>query len=480
MSIIRTFFNKYKNIPTAVKASLWFIIASIIQKGISFLTTPIFTRIMTTEEYGTFSIYQSWYAIVLIFTSLNLAGGVLNNGLTKYPDKKDSFVSSLLGLTSIITIGFFVGYILFSSEVNRIFELDTPYILFMFLQLLFEPAYLLWSAKLRFEYKYRPLIVVSLLIAIITPCISVICVVLARDKALARVASVVLVQVCIYISIYLLVILKGKRLYNRRHWRYALAFNIPLIPHYLSMTVLNQSDRIMIQYYCGKEYVAIYSVAYSLSMLMTIISSAINSSFVPYIYKKMKANEMERIKKVSVVISLIMAGFSILPVFLGPELITILASSAYYQAIWIIPPVSCSVFFIFLYNLFGTIEFYYEKNKFIMIASVVGAIVNIVLNAIFIPMYGFVAAGYTTLFCYVLFSIAHFLFAISILKSKGIIKIPFDIKKLGIISLLILTATIGFSFLYQYTILRYIIFAILLIIFVLNAKRILSIYKSMK
>ena len=137
MRMIKKMWTKYNNLPEAVKASIWFVIASIVQKGIAFFTTPIFTRIMSTEDYGTFAVYQSWYSIVLIFTSLNLAGGVFNNGMTKYPEERDEFLSSLLGLTTVITTVVFFLYLVFQDYVNSVFSLDTPYILFMFLQLLF-------------------------------------------------------------------------------------------------------------------------------------------------------------------------------------------------------------------------------------------------------------------------------------------------------------------------------------------------------
>lgn len=466
--------------PDAVKASIWFVIASIIQKGISFLTTPIFTRIMTTSEYGTFSVYQSWYSMIFIFTSLNLAGGVFNNGMTKYPEKRSEFVSSLLGLTTAITIAFFCLYLFLQESINHLFGLDTLYVMFMFLQLLFEPAYLLWSAKQRYEYKYRSLVIVSILIAFLTPAIGVVCVLLARDKALARVVSSVLTQVCIYIIIYISVFIKGKKFFDKVFWKYALCFNIPLIPHYLSMTVLNQSDRLMIQHFCGNEFVAIYSVAYSISMLMTIVSSAINNSFIPFIYKKMRSEEYNQIRRVSFLLLILMAILSIVPVFLGPELISIIATESYNEAKWIIPPVACAVFFIFLYNIFGTIEFYYEKNHFIMIASIIGAVLNVVLNYIFIPIFGFTAAGYTTLFCYVLFAIFHYLFAHRILIDNDVTQMPFDINKIVLLSIFVIISSCLLTTLYNLTVIRVMLLITVCIIVVMNLKKIKSLLYMLK
>ncbi|MDS9385551.1 polysaccharide biosynthesis C-terminal domain-containing protein, partial [Streptococcus pneumoniae] len=96
---------------------------------------------------------------------------------------------------------------------------------------------------------------------------------------------------------------------------------------------------------------------------------------------------------------------SILTISLGPEIIQLFAPKQYYEAIRIIPPVALSVYFMFLYPIFGNIEFYFEANHFVMWASIGGAIMNIFLNFIFLKHFGYIAAGYTTLFCYILFAL---------------------------------------------------------------------------
>lgn len=103
--------NKYENLSAPVKASIWFTICNVVQKGIALISTPIFTRIMTTQQYGVYTIYQSWYQVLTIFATLNLSAGVFNNGLTKYPDKKNRLVSSLQGLSTTVTFLLFLIYI---------------------------------------------------------------------------------------------------------------------------------------------------------------------------------------------------------------------------------------------------------------------------------------------------------------------------------------------------------------------------------
>lgn len=89
----------------------------------------------------------------------------------------------------------------------------------------------------------------------------------------------------------------------------------------------------------------------------------------------------------------------------APECIYVLGGSEYKEAVWVVPPVCMSVYFIMLYSLVSTVTFYYEKTKSIMVSSCIIAIFNIILNSIFIKRFGMAAAGYTTLVCYVLYAI---------------------------------------------------------------------------
>lgn len=78
---VRSFLLKYNKMSVPLKASLWYTIANILVKGISLLSTPIFTRVMSQDQYGTFTLFQSWFNIILIFTSLNIFLGGYTKGM---------------------------------------------------------------------------------------------------------------------------------------------------------------------------------------------------------------------------------------------------------------------------------------------------------------------------------------------------------------------------------------------------------------
>ena len=471
---LKTLVDKYKSLSAPVKASIWFTACNIIQKGIALISTPIFTRIMTTQQYGVYTIYQSWYQVLTIFATLNLSAGIFNNGLTKYPEKKSEFVSSLQGLSTTVTFVLFLIYIAIPQFWNELLGLGTLFVVAMFVQLLFEPAYLFWSAEQRYQYNYKSLIFTTMIIAIGSPLIGIIAVISTSYKAEARVLSFVLVQVVLGLYFYIRAFAKGKCFFNSFFWKYALSFNIPLIPHYLSMTVLNQSDRIMIDKMVGTSEAAIYGIAYTLAMMMTIITGAINSSFIPYTYQNIKRKHYKEIGSNANFILLLVAMGCAMAMAFGPELIKLFATEEYYDAIWVMPSVAASVFFMFLYPLFANIEFYYEKTKFVMVASCSGALLNILLNYIFIGLYGYYAAGYTTLICYMVFSFAHYLAYKKIVDNNSELEEIYDTKFIIALSVFVL-AMMGIMIVgYSYTWLRYTILLVMVIVLFKNKTEILN------
>ena len=480
--MVKRVIGKYKSISLPAKASLWFIACSLIQKGISFFTTPIFTRLLSTSEYGEAVLYSSWMEIVTIFATMQLATGVFNKAMIKFSNDRDGFTSSMLFLSSVITIAFFLVYLISRTFWDKIFDLPSELVVMMFMDIFISSVMAFFSIRNRFEYKYKSVIFFTLLVAILGPLSSFIFVINVPqgNQAEAKVFGQLLVKIFVYFFVYIKIIKKGSRLVAKDYWKYAIGYNLPLIPHYLSQQVLTQSDRIMINSICGKDFAAIYGVAYQLSMVAFLFTYAIHNSFTPWTFENIKNKNYGSIGKKAIIIELVIGFLCFLFSLFAPELIYILGGDTYMTAVWIVPPVSMSVLFQTIYTFFGNVEFYFEKTKFVMVASIVCAISNVVLNAIFIPKYGFAAAGYTTLACYMLYAIVHYAFMKRIERDEGI-----DGIYNGKIMWCIATAFAGFSvlasFLYNCTILRYVVIFMLMstsiFYFTKNKNRIIAFIK---
>lgn len=483
MNIVSRLKDKYIKMPIALKAGLWFTICNLLQKGISFITIPIFTRILSTDEYGIYSVYTSWYSLLTLFATLNLSYYAFNKGMVKYENDRNGFELSMQSLSTVVTFAFFVIYVFFHRTVNRLLDLSTALMICMFLQILFEPSIAYWTSRNRFEYKYKAVVIVTLAISILNPFLGIGLIRFGNfeNGALARAVSVSVVAGIVGLLIYYRIAKQAKSIFNTKYWKYALAFNLPLIPHFLSQTILNQVDRIMIKDMCSATDAAIYSVAYSIGMVVLIFGQAIQQSYLPWLYQKLANKDYKGISKTANVFLLVMFGINLCVIAFAPEIISVVGSESYKSAIWVMPPICGSVFFIFLQNLFANIEYYFEKTKLIAAASVLIAILNIILNAIFIKQYGFLAAGYNTLFCYVAYAIIHFLVMFyACKKNKLNVNSIFNVRAVFAISVLFCGFVFVMTILYNYTIARYFLILIIVVAAVLFRKKLLAVFKELK
>ena len=474
------FINKYKNLSSPAKATLWYTGCNIINKGMALLTTPIFTRVMSEEQYGQFSIFQSWVSIIIIFTSLNIFLGGYQKGLILFGNDIERFTSSQLGLIITITSGFLGIYIINPSFWDELFQLSPALMIAMFVELYFMPATELWSAKQRFDYKYKKYVVLTILMSFVSLGGGIVAVSLTSYKTEARVFADMLAKSLIGMSLLFLLFYRGRLFYDKKYWKYALRFNLPLIPHYLSNYILNQSDRLMIGRMVGKAATAYYSVAYTISSMMLLVVTAVNNSLTPFIYKSIEAEKTENIRRVTNGLVILVACLCTCAVAFAPEVIYIFAGGKYMDAIYVIPPIAFSVLFIFLNSLFSVVEYYYEKTKWISMATCICALRNLLLNFVFIKIYGYYAAGYTTLICYIFLVYMHYLFYKKVLQEKMIKYDFYDIKLIQSISVGSLVLMIVFVVIYKNVLIRYFIVAIILTVSIINRNKIVNILTAVK
>ena len=142
----------YRGMSVQVKASMAFMIVNFMQKGISFLTAPIFTRLLTTEEYGVITIYLSWVDVIGIFAMFGLYNNVYCRGILEFKEDKKNFTFSLLSLANVITLAVFAIVWITNKYVFHFLNVPDILILFMFFSFLFEPAFEFWKTDQRFAY----------------------------------------------------------------------------------------------------------------------------------------------------------------------------------------------------------------------------------------------------------------------------------------------------------------------------------------
>ena len=204
----------YRDSAPAARSALWFTICNFLQRGTSLLVVPIFTRLLTSEQYGICNIYFAWFDILVLFTSLKLPYEGLNNGLIRHEDDKNGYTSAIQGLIMVLTRTAGLIYWLVRKWVDPFIGLGGFLMAVMFVQLLLNPSMNLWTNRQRFDYRYRWPVVVTLVSTIANPLIAVIAVLNTDYVAEARVLSSAVVQCSVGLICALILFRRGKQFYN--------------------------------------------------------------------------------------------------------------------------------------------------------------------------------------------------------------------------------------------------------------------------
>jgi len=464
-----------KNMSDAKKSAMAYMIGSYIQYGISFLVTPIFARLLTTGEFGLVTTYNSWVEMIGPIATLSLYQGFYNIGMVDYENDRDAFTSSMLGLSFISTTVSMLVFGVVNSLFPEIVGLPISLVILMTIYYFTFPATRYWMAKERFEYKYKKLFVVTMLIAVLAPAGGLLYVYLYEGNlGIARLVGTNAIHIAIGVLFIVVLIKRNRSLKNVDLWKKALAFSLPLVPHYLAMQVLSASDRVMINAMTGESNAGIYGMAYTAAMVVTAAWTAINGSLTPYVLNKLKEKDYKSISRTSM---LCIGGFSLiclLVCIVAPEVIQILGGAKYSESINLLPPLLAAVVFMEMYNLFSLVEFYHKKTKLIMIATLAAAVVNVVLNFICIRIFGYQAAAYTTLVCYILYCLFHYLNMRHIEKEK-----IYDAKLLVAFSAIYVILCFACLLIYDYPLLRYSILAVVILLVIIKRKTLMGFYKKL-
>ena len=409
---------RYKELSVPKKASLWYLVSNILQKGISFFVVPFYVRILSASEYGHVMMFFSWYGILLIFVTLNLYCGVYTKAMVDYYQDRDRYTSCMQGLTTILTLLWFVLYLFFCDKWNELLETDNITSYLLFVCFLTSPSVTFWSVRQRVENKYRQMVYLTVAKSICTPLLCILLLLYTDLRSFAMIWGMLIIESVFGLYFYIAQFVKGKCFYHRFYWLHALKFNIPLIPHYLSLVILWQVDRILVGNICGKDKAGIYSLATQVSMIMSVVTSAINNALVPWLYEQYRVKNYNGVRKASNELCMLMGTITFIVMLITPEILHIIGTEEYMDAMWIVSPIVLGTYLSFCYGLFVNISFYYSKTKYVALATMVGAGLSVILNLVLLPKFGFISAGYTSLTCYFVFLLLHYGFMVKICHSE--------------------------------------------------------------
>ena len=430
-----------EKIKSQNKIIFYNIASTLILQGVNFFTGPIFASVLGTENYGIVSVYSSYVQLASIVLPLQTASLI---GLARmhFPlEKQKEYQSSVISLSTIL---YFInsGIIIVISYLDCFNNLDKRVLALGLLQgwgLYIVSAV---NSKYTYEFSAGRNFVLSLVVALSSTGSSLFLIsFFSRDenylgKILGQTVAYVLVSVFLVFTI----LREGKKICNIEYWKFTIPIAVPTVFHLLANVILNESDKIMLKWMKGSSEVGMYSLAYGFALIINAIWATLNNSWVPFYYEYIRTGQINEMKKHAKNYVEFFSTITIVFILLSRDVYSVYAPSEYHMGEDLIPIIALGYYFIFLYSFPVNYEFYRKATKTIAMGTFLAAIINIILNVLFIELWGSFGAAVSTVISNCLQFLVHFVCAVKIGKGG----FHFTLRDF-IVFLLLVTTSVGVS-----------------------------------
>lgn len=406
------------------------ILSTLLLKGISIFTAPLFSRLLGASGYGVTSIYGIMTGAVAIAFPLQTQGTLVNARVEYDEQVQNQYQSSVMGL-SILSFALFSGILLlFRGPLGTILGMDNILIWLMLLQAFGTFCVSFLNTKYVYEMKAGRNMMISLGVTFTTLILSVVLILqmpqatnyYGRILAISLTYGVIGIPACIYI------LAKGRTFFHREYWKFCLALAVPTVCYNLSDLILGQSDRLMLRGMLTTSAVGQYSLALNFAGIMFTIFGSLNKSWTPFFFDDLKKGERQRVcssaNNFLELYTVLSVGF----LLLAREVYHVFAGADFWAGTDLVSIFVASYFLNFLCTFPVNYEYYYKKTKIVAVITISSSLLNIGLNYVLIQKLGVAGAALATMISHCAQLLMHYVYVRYIL-GKG--DYPFGIRMWG-------------------------------------------------
>lgn len=459
--------NKYIKL---VKNISIFAIGTFSSKLLVFLLTPFYTSVIVPEQFGDVNLIVDTSNLIIPIATICITDAVIRFGLDRTVDRTQVFTNGLL----VIAAGYGVMLILMPVLLQVDIISEFPVLIYLFVL-----CSGLNSLCLQF-IRARGLVKLFAYSGIQNTAIMVVANILMLGVFHLGIYGYVLsIIIADFISAIFLFWVAGLRKYvnfnciNKGLLRAMIMFSLPLIPTTLFWWINNLSDKYVITYLLenGKYMNGLYSTAHKLPTLITMIAGVVMQAWNISAITEDNAKDKKRFYKnvFGTFSAIIFMGASFV-ILLTKVITNILVSAKYYDSWQFVPILILATVFTCFSSFLASIYMVAKKNRVSMMTILVGAVVNIVLNLMMVPMIGAIGAAIGTFISCLL------VFILRVITTKQFIRFNMQIPKLTLNTVILIFQAVVIILEVRYWIYLEIIFFALIVI--INAGTLLNGLKS--
>jgi O-antigen/teichoic acid export membrane protein len=388
----------------SLKASFAYVLGAFLPKLLSLLITPIVTRVLTVYDFGVVSSYNSFISFFLIIFTFDISYTVLVAKKDFIYKDFQLYIRNISIFSSIVLLFFYIIYKILS--ISFIINLGIPIFLydFIFFQSILMNINTILQTFRRSIFNYKSFFLQSLLLGIFSPLIILIFIQYNTDNLYFYYILGNIIPLIFIFVFNIKVLFKFKGLFLINHIKYALVISLPLMIHHIAMNILANFDRVLIPILLDNQSNGIYSLAYTYSSIISLLLFSFNGAWQPWFnetFKNYKINDIYFFSKKYIHFF----SFSTLSAILfTSEVIDFLGPTEYADAKKIAPIIIIGIYFQFLATFYINKYYFYKKNILILKHSVLSATINITLNILLLPKFGyFISSGITLISYFIMF-----------------------------------------------------------------------------
>jgi len=395
-------------VKNLARNSLIYNIGNFLPIIVNFLLIPLYTRYLTTADYGIISIADIITKIMTIILAMGLPIAIVRF----YHDFKDSQANLARYLGAIISWIMLIGIIitgalhlwgqpLFGWLINGGELLFNPYIVMAIWTSFFALTTSIVVNWFQAQNKPWQHIALSLISFLALTSLTIYFVVVNHEGALGAVKAGLIAAIILFVLLLPMIMRMCSFNLSKKIILPSLKFSLPLIPAALASWLLIFIDRIILKNYTTLEDVGVYSLGYSAGMVMMLIVASIHKAWAPFFFEKADQNQNSKLfGKITSYYVAIILFIGLIGSLFSRELIILITTPAYYGAAAVVPLVILGYVLYGFYTMSTTPLFYKKKTSLILVYVLVAAIVNIILNLWWIPTLGMMGAAYATTVSY--------------------------------------------------------------------------------
>ena len=391
--------NKYKRLlsNTAVLG-----IGVFASKFLVFLMMPFYTRVLSPGEYGSADLISQTANLLSPLACVGITDGIFRFAMDKDGDKRQVLSSGLfvLLLSSIL-------FCLLSPIIGLV-DYFKSYVWLISAYVLSANLHSVCAQYMRACGRTKLFAFQGILNTALVIGLNIFFLVALRMGIVGYVLSVVVSDFVIsLLLIFSFGLYKqiGARFVDKELIKKLLKYSIPMIPATVFWWITSVSDRYMVTYFCGDAVNGLYTAAYKIPTLLTLLSTVFMEAWqYSAVTEDDGAEEgTVRVNFFSKVFNsyqaLVFTACSAI-VALSQVFITVLCAESYFDAWRFIPVLTLSAVFSGLTSFLGSVYLLKKKSILTLLTSMAGAATNLVLNLFLIPSMGAQGAGVATLASY--------------------------------------------------------------------------------